>query len=64
MSLMDLASGFAPGFGFSHEAKDFPNSTQEAREPFESRQAFRIFWGFDAEQAAVSTILLNTASCV
>lgn len=61
---MDLASGFALGSGFSHEARDFPDSTQEAREPFESCQAFRIFWGFDPEQAAVSTILLNMASCV
>lgn len=64
MSLMNLASEFAPGCVFCHEASDFLHSMQEAREAFESCQAFSIFWGFDAEQAAVSTILLGFASCV
>lgn len=64
MSLMNLASEFAPGCGFCHEASDFLHSMQEAREAFESCQAFSIFWGFDAEQAVVSTILLGFASCV
>lgn len=53
-----------PRLWFPYEARDFPVSTQEAWEAFESSQAFRIFVCFDAEQVAFSTVLLNIASYV